>query len=103
MFSFAPHLLRNAKDLAVAFLTLEDGEEARREAGWEGRSSARMRRPPAPAASIAEWCGSSADASVARLSVARVSPQATRALRSHCSTRSHCKVLKNVDPFHRRV
>jgi hypothetical protein len=42
--------LRTAKDLTVAFLTLEDGEEARREADWEGRCSL-ARRPSAPAAS----------------------------------------------------
>lgn len=45
--------LRNARAWTVAFLTLKDGEEARREANWEGRCSDAQheRRPLAPAVS----------------------------------------------------
>jgi hypothetical protein len=52
MFSRTTHL-RNAKAWTVALLTLEDGEEARREAEWEGRCYEHERRPSAPAVSSA--------------------------------------------------
>jgi hypothetical protein len=57
MFSLTPHL-RNARALTVAFLTLEDGEETRREADWEGRRIEHLRRPSAPAVSSAVRRGS---------------------------------------------
>jgi hypothetical protein len=49
MFPPTPQRLRDALDVAVSLLTLEDGEEARREAEWEGRCPhSRDRRLSAP-------------------------------------------------------
>lgn len=99
MFSSVPQLLRNVLDTTVVLLTLEDGEEARREAEWEGRCPQSGRRLSAPVASSAGFAartlstvdahgGAARDAQ--RLSAARGSQQAARALRSTCSARSRC-------------
>ncbi len=89
MFSSVPHLLRAALDTTVALLTLEDGEEVRREAEWEGRCpgayrSESGRRLSAPAASSAGF------------SVAQGSQQAARGSRSTCSARSRCRAARSA-------
>jgi hypothetical protein len=115
-------LLRDALETTVALLTLEDGEEAYREAEWEGRTCLShleqtgtgcpqwSRRLSAPVASGAGYTARTvgktnvhgtahphgAARSAQQLSAARGSQQAARASRSTCSARSRCTASRSA-------
>ena len=112
MFSSIPIFCATPSTSRLPFLTLEDGEEARREAEWEGRCPERSRRLSAPATSRAERrigpvglqpAGLSAAPAIGaspRVSAARVSPRAAHAWRSTCSARSRCKEQRSAATTH---